>query len=174
MEQAFNRLILLIGLLCPLVGDIKASGLGCGTVFSEPIKRTELLAAIDDGQDYNGNYKALVFSGTALRGRNSSHITFRVSQLWKGKPQRYITLPPDPNDFRYPFQIGQNYLVYAHKYAEHIAADECTPTKPLTEAKADLSFLGPPIFEPNPLPLLLSAIGATLLLGGFYWRRKRD
>jgi hypothetical protein len=175
MKQAFKFLVFLTGLLCALVAGAGASGPGCGTTFSEPITKAEVLEFIKDGKDYKGkDFKALVFSGTALNSGGDRQVTFRVSQLWKGKPQRYITLPPDPNDFRYPFQLGHKYLVYAHQYAGYITANECTPTKALSEANADLSILGPPIYEPNPLPLLLSAIGATLAvgIGGFYWRHK--
>lgn len=177
MKEALGRCALLVVLLCALAGRVGASGPGCG------YSKDEVLEAIKDDKGYTDEdgkaavFKTVVFSGTALKGSTGQHITFRVLQLWKGKPQRYITIFPDW--FEYDFKPGQKYLVYARNHAGRNTLDECTQTKPLVEAKEDLAILeehfGPPVYAPNPLPLLLAAIGTTLTLGGgYYWRHKRS
>ena len=42
----------------------------------------------------------------------------------------------------YPFKEGQEYLVYADEGKQGLQVNACSPTKPLTEAQANLEVLG--------------------------------
>ncbi len=81
--------------------------------------------------------------GTMLLSQGGmATITLRVSEVWKGStPQAVqVTTPADwGGGCGYPFEEGQEYLVYARKGP---SVDLCGETKPLSEASADLDALG--------------------------------
>jgi hypothetical protein len=72
-------------------------------------------------------------------------VTLRVSEAWKGPRQQAVRLTRDVADgisCGYPFQEGQEYLVYAYRGQQGLVSDGCTETKRLSEANADLTALG--------------------------------
>lgn len=165
MGQGLSRFAFVVGLLCCIASALCAYECGDG-------KETEIYSA-----------DAVVFSGTARLIRQvhrydlnmtETHVTFTVSQLWKGPSQQFITVVAYEGR-AYPFKERQQYLVYA--YYRHsqkdIYTDTCWPNKLLYNAGADLARLGPPVYAPKPLPYLLAVTGVILVLGVLYWRYKR-
>jgi hypothetical protein len=75
----------------------------------------------------------------------SSDVTLQVSEVWKG-PQRetleVITERADGVSCGYPFEEGQEYLVYASGKGEPFETDICSGTTPLSKAEEDLALLG--------------------------------
>jgi hypothetical protein len=70
--------------------------------------------------------------------------SFRVSGVWKG-PEREtleVTTPRDGASCGYPFEEGQEYLVYAYGKVEPFKEDLCGETRQLSDASAHLEALG--------------------------------
>jgi hypothetical protein len=93
-----------------------------------------------------------VFAGEVIdieKGLPSSSVTFRVSEVWKGKQRetRTVSTPRYGASCGYPFKEGQEYLVYAYWGPQGspprpgLKTDICTETKPLSEAGANLRVL---------------------------------
>ncbi|HEY0074500.1 MAG TPA: hypothetical protein VGB77_10385 [Abditibacteriaceae bacterium] len=132
--------------------------------------------------------KAIVFAGRVVSIRQVSEdseppgqnyimneVSFIMAKLWKGSPQRFISVRTWPNEAScgYPFKVGKNYLVYARHWKSQNHTNYCSPTKQLAQAKEDLVLLGPPIYTFNFLPLLMAIICSTMAMGAFCWRRYR-
>jgi hypothetical protein len=69
-------------------------------------------------------------------------VSLRVSEVWKG-PERStleVSMPSQESACRYPFEEGQEYLVYAS--GRDLGVSLCSPTKPLSKAGEDLAVLG--------------------------------
>lgn len=94
-----------------------------------------------------------VFSGEVMdfeKGTDSSiygsieTVSLRVSEVWKG-PERgtiQVSTPTQGSACGYPFKEGQEYLVYADEGKQGLQVNACGPTKPLSEAQANLEVLG--------------------------------
>lgn len=68
--------------------------------------------------------------------------TLRVSKVWKGPKHETVQVTTGADSGMgcgYPFEEGQEYLVYAGK---GMSVNLCSETKPLSEAGADLALLG--------------------------------
>ena len=100
-----------------------------------------------------GAHSSAVFSGEVVdieKGLQVSSVTFRVSEVWKGKQRetRTVGTPRYGMSCGYPFKEGQEYLVYAYWGPQGsppraaLKADTCTETQPLSEADANLRVLG--------------------------------
>jgi hypothetical protein len=94
-----------------------------------------------------------VFSGEVVKidrpspfksGADLETDTFRVSEVWKGPEQRTLEVHTAlmGASCGYPFEEGQEYLVYAYTGKQGLEVDLCNGTQPLTEAEADLEVLG--------------------------------
>jgi hypothetical protein len=71
-------------------------------------------------------------------------VSFQVSEVWKG-PEREtleVSTPRDGASCGYPFEKGQEYLVYASGKEEPFKEDLCGETTLLSKARADLQALG--------------------------------
>jgi hypothetical protein len=72
-------------------------------------------------------------------------VSFRVSEVWEG-PQRetleVITERADGASCGYPFEEGQEYLVFAEGKGEPFETGLCSGTQPLSKADEDLVLLG--------------------------------
>jgi len=82
---------------------------------------------------------------TMMMSPRPATATLRVSEVWKGPRQQTVQLTTDVADgvsCGYPFEEGQEYLVYAYGGQQDLVADGCTETKRLSEANADLTALG--------------------------------
>ena len=90
---------------------------------------------------------AAVFSGEVAdaekQGRTAT-VTLRVSEVWKGPEQGTleVSTPSQETACGYPFEEGQEYLVYAYGKEEPFKVDLCSETKPLSKAGASLQVLG--------------------------------
>ena len=77
------------------------------------------------------------------RHPGSANVILRVSEVWKG-PERgtlEVSMPSQESACRYPFEVGQEYLVYASG-GRDLGVSLCSATKPLSKAGADLAVLG--------------------------------
>ncbi len=94
-----------------------------------------------------------VFSGEVVKidppspWKSSATIetdTFRVSEVWKGPEQRTLEVHTAlfGASCGYPFEEGQEYLVYAYTGKQGLEVDLCNGTQRLTEAETDLEVLG--------------------------------
>lgn len=108
-------------------------------------------------------------------------VHLEVSQVWKGPFQSLITVhtPTDSAACGYPFEQGQEYLVYAHGDLNALEVNACSRTRLRVEAAEDINLLGPgtPVsqlaggekpagFDPNRvLAPLLSLVSGGLILG---------
>ena len=71
-------------------------------------------------------------------------VSFRVSEVWKG-PEREIldvSTSSEGPACGYPFNEGQEYLLYSYGKEEPFKTDICTETKPLSGASPDFKVLG--------------------------------
>ena len=93
-----------------------------------------------------------VFSGEMVKIDRPSPIkssldpetfTFRVSGSWKGPEGGALEVrtPVSGISCGYPFEEGQEYLVYASG-GQELKVDLCSETKLLSKARADLAVLG--------------------------------
>lgn len=151
---AFVSVVLTVLGLVALLPDC-ASACSCAIVGSQK-ERVE--QAISDSE--------AVFSGEVVDAENTPNITMmegemvtiiggntatanatlRVSEVWKGpEEQQTVQIATAANDgisCGYPFEEGQEYLVYAYGGRQGLTVDICTETKPLSKAGADLALLG--------------------------------
>ena len=75
-------------------------------------------------------------------GREAT-VTLQASEVWKGPRQQTVTITTEADSSvgcGYPFEEGQEYLVYATGKEPSVSL--CSETKPLSEADADLEALG--------------------------------
>lgn len=174
MKQELSRFIFVVGLLCSLADVSRAWE--CGTDYHHPITEGEVKHAT---RRYTAVFAGTVESIRVVKRRvgpttfgNVNEVTFRVSRWWQGGLQSVVVVSTkvSTDDCGFLFIVGKKYLVYGSGFG----TDCCTPTKPLSEAKADLAILGPG-YSPVKLSRLLTITGAMLLLavGVFCWRRQR-
>jgi hypothetical protein len=78
-----------------------------------------------------------------IMGGGTATATVRVSEVWKGTKQETleVSTPVSGMSCGYPFEEGQEYLVYAYG-KQDLKVDLCSETKPLSKAGADLAVLG--------------------------------
>ena len=75
-------------------------------------------------------------------GGGTATATLRVSEVWKGPKRQTAQVTTEADSAvgcGYPFEEGQEYLVYA---GEGAPVSLCSETKPLSEAGAELEALG--------------------------------
>jgi hypothetical protein len=98
------------------------------------------------------SHPGAVFSGEVVKIDRPSSIksssapetvTFRVSESWKGpeKASLEVRTPVSGMSCGYPFEEGQDYLVYAYG-KQDLKVDLCSGTKSLSKAGAELALLG--------------------------------
>ena len=70
-------------------------------------------------------------------------VTFQIIDIWKGEYLEEITVLTElfSDTCGYPFQINNEYLVYAYTYSWGIYTNICTRTNLLEYASEDLEFL---------------------------------
>ena len=77
-------------------------------------------------------------------GTYNSEIVYelKVTLVWKGEPHEHVyivsTVHPCPSGF----ELGKEYLVYAHLRADHLTTHGCDRTGPLASAQEDLAEFG--------------------------------
>ena len=73
----------------------------------------------------------------------SLDIVFNVSSVWKGSlgDETHIKTAKDTVSCGYPFNEGEEYLVYASGNESKKSANGCSRTKLLSEAQEDLAYL---------------------------------
>jgi|GEM_PF-3100767 len=105
---------------------------------------------------------AAIFSGKATRIAETTdskyiQITFKVEQSWKGAPTREKSLFRDNvlTDCDFGFQVGAEYLVYAHGDPKKLSTNTCTRTRRLVDAAADINELAEPL-RVEPLESLIA------------------
>ena len=92
-----------------------------------------------------------VFSGRVLKIDEAGYmlkVTLKVKTSWKGLlPTEVILLTGlGRGDCGYPFEVGQNYLVYAYgQDLDHLGTNICQRTAPFSDGGSDLKILGRPV-----------------------------
>lgn len=75
-------------------------------------------------------------------------VTFAVSSVWKGEVPQVVTVSTAPNGALcgYPFELGEQYLVYGYSSVDGLHAGLCSlRTNVLSAATEDTQQLGDPI-----------------------------
>ncbi len=90
----------------------------------------------------------IIFVGTCVHANTNwiaggMKYSFEVQRGWKKSTDRFFMVStPFVKNCGVPFEIGEQYLIYVRKKFTP-KTDLCLGTKPLAEAKADLTLLGP-------------------------------
>lgn len=87
---------------------------------------------------------AAVFSGRVSK-IYGTRVTFAVDRSWKGRnePELIVYTAAESMQCGYPFENGDNYLVYAYSEGDdRLGTNSCTRTRKLTDAQEDLDALG--------------------------------
>ncbi|NLF11026.1 MAG: hypothetical protein GX597_04480 [Anaerolineaceae bacterium] len=99
------------------------------------------------------------------------HVVFQVERVWKGPAVHNLVIVTARHSVScgFPFEVGEEYLVYARAVEGELHTSICSRTAPLSAVAEDLVALGPGMAmapaEPEPpagrwrgvLPLLLVA-----------------
>ncbi len=92
--------------------------------------------------------KVVAIEGSATRAYYAK-VTLAVDRAWKGAVNRQTTIVTPVSDgmCRYPFKVGESYLVYAGlagvtEDPSLLATNLCTRTRPAAHASGDLKALG--------------------------------
>ncbi len=125
-----------------------------------------------------------VFSGKALeqtivdivdpRGSYKMYeVVFQVDQTWKGVSSEKFTMLTglDEGSCRYSFDVGREYLVYAHLWESDLSTSICSRTRETSEASEDFAYLNSlsPTIEqnyPNPIRAAGTRIRFVLPVSG--------
>jgi hypothetical protein len=80
-------------------------------------------------------------AGDLVSSGDPVYVTLKVSETWKGEAQETVEVRTVSSGAScgYPFERGEEYLVYASRGME---VQLCSETKPLSMAGADLAALG--------------------------------
>lgn len=104
-----------------------------------PLKQSVNLARKDSRAIFSGRVLRIDEAGYTLR------VTIKVNKSWKGVlPTEVVLLTGlGRGDCGYPFEVGQNYLVYAYgPDVDHLGTNICQRTAPLSAGGKDLKILG--------------------------------
>jgi hypothetical protein len=96
------------------------------------------------------NESRAVFSGKVLEVTEDTEtlsvvVRIKVERVWKGSPPAQVSIftGRGGGDCGYGFEVGESYLVYAHKRGEDgLGTNICQRTAKLSEASKDLRALG--------------------------------
>lgn len=84
---------------------------------------------------------------TSVRPLDRS-VVFRVAAGWRGVARERFDITDEIDSCLFPFEIGGEYLVFAHVDPRgRTRTDVCTRTMPLEAAAAILELLGPPAYR---------------------------
>jgi hypothetical protein len=109
-------------------------------------------------------------SGTIISSADPISITFQVSTVWKGPAYKTLVVQSarDSASCGFPFEPGQEYIVYARGSETHLLVSLCSRTQPLADAGEDIGQLGQGItpqgeqqLSPLPADATTSAPGAV-------------
>lgn len=73
------------------------------------------------------------------------HVVFQVERVWKGPAVHNLVIVTARHSVScgFPFEVGQEYLVYARAVEGELHTSICSRTAPLAAAGEDLAALGP-------------------------------
>lgn len=103
------------------------------------------------------------------------HVVLQVDRVWKGPASSTLVIVTARHSVScgFPFEVGEEYLVYARAADGELHASMCSRTAPLASAAGDMAALGPGMVVtsaevelpadrwPAALPLLLVAAGVA-------------
>jgi len=90
---------------------------------------------------------AAVFSGEVLElkdGGNYDEVRLRVEHSWKGVTTEEVSLLADRLAESPNYRVGHKYLVFAGLLNDKLFTGNCSRTKKLEQAQADVQELGEP------------------------------
>jgi hypothetical protein len=77
-------------------------------------------------------------------------VVFRVTAAWSGVSEPRVQVGSELSDCMFPFEIGPEYLVFAHRDARgRPTTNICTRTSPMSGASNTLAVLGSPSYRPK-------------------------
>jgi len=86
-------------------------------------------------------YKS-AFAGKVVRVEPDGRVTFEVLRVWKGPRAKSLALKSaGPENCRFPFEQGRQYLVYANGDKEALSTDRCAPIAELQNAGSQMRQL---------------------------------
>jgi hypothetical protein len=119
-----------------------ASACTCGSVGSQTQKESVESELSSSEAVFSGEVVDLKRNQKGPLG-GVDKVSFRVSEVWKGSERKTLEVSTQAQGTAcgYPFEEGQEYLVYAYG-KQNLKASACSETKPFSEAGADLALLG--------------------------------
>lgn len=154
-----------------------------------PIEELEKSTAVFTGKVIDIDVRR----GIVLSSADPVKVTFDVSETWKGPDYKVlvVTTVRYSASCGYPFEQGEEYIVYARGEEDKLNTGICSRTKLLAAAEEDLATLGPgtmlsaqeqddPVVELNNNTIRLIALGIGALAGAlfllirFFMKRKND
>jgi hypothetical protein len=95
-------------------------------------------------------------------------VTFAVSSSWKGVTTTVVQVTTGyaTGDCGYPFQVGTDYMIYAHGHPSDLSVNMCSRTAGLSGATEDLSYLNtlPTLPLTMALPTFRLPVGTIVLI----------
>jgi hypothetical protein len=138
----FRRTLLFLMILSSILVNSPKRALACACMASPSI--TTALA--DATAVFTGRITRLELTNNPFTDGFDTRIkvTIETARVWKGP--RYLRLVVYTHQSSascgYPFNLGEEYLVYAHGEENNLYVGLCSLTKPLNNATADLQALG--------------------------------
>jgi hypothetical protein len=188
-----KRLIPIVGLIAILVGSNQlvahACFYGCIRVMT-PNDGLQSADVVFAGRAIAANQKAWRISHIEFERRppflhlealDRRRTVFEVTTVWKGDIFAKISVTQDGTCAGYPFNQGEEYIVYANWIGGELRTNMCLRNNKLSDACEDLAAFGagkPPAPNPSLVADYIRAMIAALLLlsllgwAAWYGRRK--
>lgn len=126
---------------------------------------------------------AAVFSGKVVRDESAANFqlsnggyisvqTIEVTKMWKGPSNQLLMVAN--HQCSYPFQVGQEYLIFAREIEGQLVVDSCNRTQPITTAAADVAILNT-FFDPSLAPpvrpetVTVRGYGTMIERANYFW-----
>lgn len=85
-------------------------------------------------------YKS-AFAGKVVSVEPDGRVSFEVLRVWKGPRAKTLVVKAGPDNCRFPFEAGKQYLVYASGEKESLSTDRCAPMAELQNAATQMRQL---------------------------------
>lgn len=97
-------------------------------------------AASDHAVKDLSRYKS-AFAGKVVSVEPDGRVSFEVLRTWKGPRAKALAVKAGPENCRFPFETGKQYLVYANGEKDSLSTDRCAPMAELQNAATQMRQL---------------------------------